>query len=174
MPVLAAADFGPGLEHVAESYQNGKIFAVLHNNDPARAILPNLTFPAGDFYTYVFVHGGEEITRFENMRTGTHKIPASVVAELLTNEYGHHLAGLRVRMCTCYGNLLRPGDAATAVQQLARLLPQAHFEAYHGLVLLDVNPPAVRLGRAIRWDATSPVPGPVTVGPPGPWELVTP
>ena len=174
LPFLAVADFGPGLDHAAESYQGGKVFFILHKNDPARGILPNLTFSSGDHYTYVFVHGGEENTRFENMRTSTHEIPVAVVADLLTTEFGGRLASMDLRMCTCYGNMLRPGDSATLVQQLARLLPQTQFEAYHGLVLLDASPPAIRLGRAVRWDATSPVPGPVIIGPPGPWERVRP
>lgn len=174
LPALTAADFGATGDHVAEAYQGGKVFAVVHRYDLIRGILPNLRFPSGDSYTYVFVHGGEEITRFENMRTATHEIPVAVVADLLTIEYGGKLTGMNVRMCTCYGNMLRPGDPATIVQQLARLLPHTRFEAYHGLVLLDVNPPAIRLGRAIQWDAASAVPGPVIVGPPGPWEHVTP
>src|SRR5579872_3683495 len=84
LPALSVVDFGPTLEHVAESYQGGKVFAILHKNDPARGILPNLTFSQGDPYIYAFVHGGEEHTRFENMRTGTHEIPVAVVADLLT------------------------------------------------------------------------------------------
>lgn len=174
LPRLGVADFGPGREHVAEAYHQGQAFAILHKDDPARPILARLQLPPGDPYTYVFVHGGQEVSRFENMAVGTHEIPDHVVASLLRAEYGIRLNGLGVRMCTCYGNLLRPGDVRTLAQGLAGLLPGTRFEAYHGLILLDANPPAVRLGRSIRWDATGPFPGPVIVGPPGPWETVIP
>ena len=86
LPVLRVADFGPGLDHVAETYHGGKVFAILHRGDIARAILPALSFANNDPHTYVFVHGGEEVSRFENMRAGTHEIPAAVVAQLLVNE----------------------------------------------------------------------------------------
>jgi hypothetical protein len=137
-------------------------------------VLPKVSFTPADPYTYVFIHGGEEYTRFENLAVGTHEIPTAVVAQLLLARYGSQLAGMKIRMCTCYGNLLRPGDAATLVQQLARLLPQAAFEGYHGLVILDLSPPGIRLGRSIQWDATASPPGPVIVGPPGPWGPVKP
>jgi hypothetical protein len=115
--------------------------------------------------------GGEEATRFENLRTGTHEIPSAVVAELLVNQYGSQLASLNLRMCTCYGNLLRSGETKTLVQLLAGLLPQTKIEAYHGLVRLYARPAEIRLGASIRWD---PLFGPIVVGPPGPWEPVLP
>ena len=43
LPLLTATDFGPGLDHVAEAYQNGKVFAILHKSDPARPILSGLS-----------------------------------------------------------------------------------------------------------------------------------
>jgi hypothetical protein len=168
------SDFGPALEHVADSYHNGKAFSLLHKADPARLVLPRLGFTANDPYTYVFVHGGEEVTRFENLSVGTHEIPTAVVAQRLELRYGSQLAGMQLRMCTCYGNLLRPADTITLVQGLARLVPQATFEGYHGLVILDLSPPGIRLGRSIKWDATASPPGPVIVGPPEPWEPVKP
>jgi hypothetical protein len=174
LPKLQVGDFAPGQDHVAESYHNGKVFAILHKDDTARQILPNLTFAAGDPHTYVFVHGGEDVTRFENMQVGTHEIPTEVVAELLKTAYGSNLNGMSLRLCTCYGNLLRPGDVKTLVQGLADLLPQTMWAGYHGLVILDINPPQIRLGRSIQWDATLVPPGPVIVGPPGTWEPVTP
>jgi hypothetical protein len=75
-------------------------------------------------------------------------------------------------MCTCYGNMLRPGDAQTAVQGLAALLPNTRFEAYHGLVNLYLNPPRIALGPKLLWD---PVHGAVISDlAPGPWEPVYP
>src|SRR5205823_6417065 len=100
---------------------------------------PHLQIAPEDSYSYVFVHGGQERTRFENLAIGTHEIPVQVVAGILMNQYGSQLDGMSVRMCTCFGNLLRPGDAETLVQGLAGLLPSTDFEAYHGLVILDVN-----------------------------------
>jgi hypothetical protein len=174
LPSLTVGDFGPGQDHVGESHQGGRVFAILHRADPARPILPLLAFSAGDLYTYVFIHGGQEVSRFEDGAVGTHEVPVPVVAELLVREFGARLDGLAVRMCTCYGNLSRPGDPGTLVQRLARLLLRTDFEAYHGLVLLDTNPPGIRLGRSVQWDPSGPYPGPVFVGPPGPWERVTP
>jgi hypothetical protein len=171
LPQLTAADFGPGKDHVAEPHHNGKIFAIVHKDDPVRLILPNLTFAPDDPYTYIFLHGGQAQTRFENMEYGTHEIPAAVAATLLKNQYGARLNGVGVRMCTCYGNLLRPGDAKTAVQLLAALLPQTAFEGYHGLVRVLANPAEIRLGLSIKWD---PQVGPVVAGPPGNWEPVVP
>jgi hypothetical protein len=171
LPQLAVGDFGPHQDHVAEASVNDKVFAILHKDDPARAIVPLLRF-AEDPYTYVFLHGGDEVTRFQNLQTNaTHEIPAHVVAGLLTNYYGSQLQGMPIRVCACYGNLLRPGDQATAVQMLARELPQASLEGYHALVRLRANPAAIRLGASIQWD---PFVGPVVVGPPGNWEPVYP
>ena len=174
LPRLRIGDFGPGQDHVVETYLGSKVIAILDKNDPARQILPGLMFPSDDPYTYVFVHGGREATRFENAALATHEIPDQVIAHFLLNEFGSALDGMRIRMCTCYGNMLRPGDPQTAVLGLADLLPQTSFEAYHGLVILDVNPPGLRLGRAVQWDATSSPPGPVIVGPAGNWEPVIP
>jgi hypothetical protein len=78
---------------------------------------------------------------------------------------------MSLRVCACYGNLLRPGDLATAVQQLARELPQTSLEGYHGLVHVRANPAEIRLGAAVAW---YPGVGPVLVGPPGTWEPVIP
>src|SRR5262249_53674501 len=159
LPTLTAGDFGPGQDHVAEVSVQGKVFAILHKDDPARAIVSRLSFAANDDYTYVFIHGGDELTRFQNLAAHpTHEIPARVVAQLLQNWYGTQLAGMRMRVCACYGNLLRPGDQATAVQAVARELPQASLEGYHGLVRLRANPAEIRLGASIRWD---PQTGPV-------------
>jgi len=174
LPILVLADFGPGMEHVVETYHNGKVVAIVHKDDPARQVIPNLQFGPGDPHTYVFVHGGREVTRFENRVVGTHEIPEQVIAGLLTTQYGSQLDGMSVRLCSCYGNMLRPGDSRTAGQRLAGLLPRTNFEAYHGLVLLDVSPAKIRLGLTVRWDPTSVPPGPLVVGPPGSWERVSP
>jgi hypothetical protein len=174
LPRLDVADFGPGLDHVAEVYHQGKVFAILHKDDPIRGLLPGLSVAAADPFTYVVIHGGQEVSRFENLQVGTHEIPASVVAALLRREYGQRLSGMEFRLCTCYGNMLRPGDTRTAAGLLAALLPQARFEAYHGLVFVDANPVQIRRGHALLWDPTGPCPGPVVVGPPGPWEPVIP
>ncbi len=173
LPALAVSDFGPGLDHVAVTYQHARIFAILHRNDPAHQHLPHVHLEPSDPYTYVFVHGGVEVTRFENLRTGTHEIPEHVVAELLIRAYGSNLGRMQVRMCTCYGNMLRPGEATTAVGKLAALLPSTVFEAYHGLVHIDMAqlPPQIVLGDRLAWD---PISGPYQVGPPGPWEQVQP
>lgn len=171
LPPLGVGDFGPGLDHVIDVHQAGKVIGLLHKDDPVRPILPNLRFPAEDPYAYVFVHGGRETTRFENLDAGTHEIPDSVVAALL----GGSLTagrGSQVRMCTCFGNLLRPGDALTLVGRLALLLPWAGFEGYHGLVRVRANPAEVRLGLSVQWDPTAIPPGPVVSGPPGDWEPV--
>src|SRR5262249_2614575 len=116
---------------------------------------------------------GEEFSRFENLRTGTHEIPEHVVAQLLVQEYGSGLNGMQIRMCTCYGNLSRPPDTTTAVGALAGLLPGTSFEGYHALVPLDLtqSPSKIVLGDRLAWD---PVSGPYQVGPPGPWEPVHP
>src|SRR5262249_26843034 len=145
-----------------------------HKDDPVRAILPGLRFDPADDRLYVFVHGGQTRTRFENREVGTHEIPDTVIARLLSNRYGALLDGVCVRMCTCYGNLLRPGDARAAVQGLAGLLPRTRFEAYHGLVRVLASPPEIRLGLSVRWDAAAVPPGPVVAGPPGNWEPVAP
>jgi hypothetical protein len=175
LPKLGVSDFGPGLDHVAEAYQSGRVFAIVQKGDPVRQLLPGLLIDPADPYTYVFVHGGLEVSRFENMPVGTHEIPEAVVAELLVSEYGARLDGMSLRMCTCYGNMLRPGDATTAVRRLARLLPRTGFQGYHGLVYVDaaVLPPRVVLGNAVGWD---PVSGPYYLHPPvpGQWETVRP
>lgn len=172
LPLLALSDFGPGLNHAAEALCGGKVFAVLRRDDPARVILPHLTFTVNDPYLYLFVHGGDVVTRFQNWTdNATHEIPASVIARLLEIEYGPSLIGASIRACACYGNLLRPGDSATAMQMLGRELPQVSFEGYHGLVRLRASPAEILLGAAIIWDATV---GPVLVGPPGDWEPIIP
>ena len=173
LPLLGVADFGPGCDHVAEAYQNGRVFAAVHRDDPVRRYLPLLDLDPNDPWVYVFIHGGQEFTRFENLRFGTHEIPAAVVATLMRAHYGSALDGLRVRMCTCYGNMRRPGDLATAVGELAVLLPLTAFEAYHGLVKIDLTqtPLALALGDSLAWDPSS---GPYQVGPPGTWEPVPP
>jgi hypothetical protein len=56
LPQLGVGDFGPGRDHVAEPFLQGRVFAILHKDDPARAILPRLQLPPGDPYTYVFIH----------------------------------------------------------------------------------------------------------------------
>ncbi len=173
LPLLDVADFGPTLDHVAEAHQNGRIFAIVHTSDPVRPYLPLVQLDPNDPCVYVFVHGGQEFTRFENLRYGTHEIPSAVVAALLRAEYGTLLDGLCVRMCTCYGNMLRPGDTRTTVGNLARLLPATGFEAYHGFVKIDSTQPplVIALGDSLAWN---PVSGPYQVGPPGPWEPVAP
>ncbi len=174
LPLLTVADFGAGLDHVAETYHNGKMFAAVHKAEPLRLILPGLGFAPTDPYTYVFVHGGKEATRFENAESATHEIPAAVLAYLLSNEFGGWLSGMRLRLCTCYGNLLRPDDARTVGQELAGLLPQAAIEGYHGLVIVEASPPQIRRGVSVQWDASGIPPGPVVVGLPGPWERIVP
>jgi hypothetical protein len=67
--------------------------------------------------------------------------------------------------------MLRPGDRESAVQRLAKELPQVAFEGYHAVVALCVTPPHIRLGPSSRWD---PLFGPVVIGPPGGWEAVVP
>ncbi len=173
LPTLVVNDFGPGQDHVAVPYQCGRIFAILHRNDPAHQHLPNVHLDPSDPYTFVFVHGGVEVTRFENLRTGTHEIPEHVVAELLIRAYGGNLDRMQIRMCSCYGNMLRPGDTRTAVGKLAALIPRTYFEAYHGLVHIDLtlSPPKIVLGDRLAWD---PISGPYQIGPPGPWEQVQP
>jgi len=173
LPRLGVSDFGPGKDHVAEAYQNGRIFAIIHKGDPVRQHLPSLYLDSNDPNTYVFVHGGQEVSRFENMAIGTHEIPDHVIASLLANNYGIQLDSMRIRLCTCYGNMLRPSDIRTAAQRLASLLPRTQFEAYHGLVYVDPNvtPPRVLRGDTLRWDPTT---GPYAVGPPGNWEHVHP
>jgi hypothetical protein len=175
LPKLAVGDFGPGLDHVAESCQNERIVAIVHKDDPVRQFLPTIYLDPNDAYTYVFVHGGQEESRFENMQTGTHEIPAHVVAQLLTNQFGSRLDGMTLRMCTCYGNLLRPGDTHTAVQSLAALLPRTSFEGYHGLVHVDPTVPPARivLSDQLAWDSQT---GPYYLDPPvrGQWEPVRP
>lgn len=172
LPRLSVGDFAPGLDHVAEAYQRGKVFAILRRDDPARVLVPSLVFPVDDIYTYLFIHGGDEITRFQNLPANpTHEVPTRVVAALMRQYYGARLSGMFVRVCACYGTLVRPGDTASAVQQLARELPQTAFEGYHALVHLRARPVEVRLGDSIQWD---PVVGPVIVGPPGGWEPVAP
>ncbi len=172
LPQLTVKDFGPTQGHVAEAFLGGKVFAILRRDDPALAILPHLQFPATDPYSYLFVHGGEVVTRFQNWTdNASHEIAASVIARLLEIEYGPSLMGAKVRVCACYGNLLRPGDAATAVQTLACELPHVSFEGYHGLVWLHINQFRIVLGSSVVWDATV---GPIAVGPPGDWEPVGP
>jgi hypothetical protein len=159
---------------VAETCCNRKVFAILHRDDPARAILPNLLLAPNDSWTYVFIHGGSDVARFENRKFPTHEIPDAVVAQLLVNEYRAQLHALPIRAATCYGNLMRPGEAKTLIQRLAALVPQARFEGYHGLVLLGAHPPRLRLGRSVRWDVSAVPPGPVVAGPAGPWEPIVP
>jgi hypothetical protein len=172
LPALTLADFGPGQEHRAKSFNQGKVFAILHKNDAARSVLPGL-IPQDD-YVYLFLHGGEDVSRFQNlMLNATHEIPADVVAQLLSKEYGSLVNSLKMRVCACYGNILRPGDQFTAAQRLAQHLPSTIFEAYHGVVNLYRNPPSVGLGPALRWD---PLHGAQLIWPPtpGPWEPVNP
>ena len=95
------------MDHVVEVYQHGKIIAIVHKDDPVRNHLASLSMAPTDPHTYVFVHGGQEFSRFENMQCGTHEIPDRVVATLLVNQYGRQLDGMSIRMCTCYGNMLR-------------------------------------------------------------------
>jgi hypothetical protein len=173
LPKLDVSDFGPGLDHLAEAHQSDRIFAIVHKDDPVRPLLANLYLDPADPWAYVFVHGGQEVTRFEDQQVGLFEIPDHVVARLLMGHYGPRLTGMRIRMCTCYGNLLRPGDTRTLIQGLAGLLPHTVFEGYHGLVQVDpsVLPPRIVLGYTVQWD---PVSGPYIVGPPGPWERVTP
>ncbi len=90
---------------------------------------------------------------------------------MLRAHYGSRLNGMQIRVCACYGNLLRPGYTATAVALLARELLQTDFEGYHGLVRLRFQPAMIVLGASIQWD---PVVGPVIIGPPGNWERVFP
>src|SRR4051812_35365199 len=100
LPSLGVHDFGPARQHVAETLLGGKVFALLHRDDPARGIVPNLAFPADDDYLYLLVHGGDEVTRFQDQPTNaSYEIPPSVIAELLRREYGGRLTGARVRVC---------------------------------------------------------------------------
>ncbi len=157
LPTLAIHDFGHGQDDVVIAYQNGRIFAILHKNDPAHRHLPNVHLDTSDPYTYFFVHGGAELTRFENLRIGTHEIPDHVVAQLLVQALDSNLDQLQIRMCTCYGNMLRPGDLRSAVGRLAGLLPRTVFEAYHGLVHIDLTQlsPRIVLGDQLAWDPVS-------------------
>lgn len=174
LPKLGIGDFAPGQAHVVDIHENGKIIAMVHRNDPLRLILPNLRIANDDPYTYAFIHGGQTHSRFENMDIGTREIPDHVISTLLVNHYGKQLDSMSIRMCTCYGNLLRPGNSRTLVQMLALLLPRTRFEGYHGLVRVIANPPEVRLGLSVQWDTSAMPPGPVVVGPPGNWEVIIP
>lgn len=171
LPLLAVRDFGSGQDQVSEPFQQDRIFAIVHKSDPVLLYLPTLQTTLQDDHLYVFVHGGCEVTRFENMQVGTHEIPEAVIVKLLTNHSGSRLRGMAIRMCTCYGNILRPGDAHTLVRRLAVQLPQCTFEGYHGLVHVDPNasPPRLLLGDTLGWD---PISGPYYLGPPGTWEAV--
>ena len=172
LPTLTLAAFGPNQPHVAETHQHGKVVGILHHADPARGLLPDVELDPADPAVYVFIHGGQAESRFENMQVGTHEIPVNVVADLLRKEFRTQLDGMHIRMCTCYGNLLRPSDQQTLVERLAIQLPNTSFEAYHGLVHLTVSqPPTIVLGDSIRWDS---VIGPVIIGPPSSWELIQP
>jgi hypothetical protein len=175
LPQLGVGDFGPGMDHVVAVFQNDRILAIVHRSDPILGVLPQLVLDPTDPYTYVFIHGGQEFSRFENMQIGTHEIPEFVVVALLVAHFGSQLDGLNIRMATCYGNLLRPGDTKTAVQRLASLLLKTSFEGYHGLVHVDVtvSPPHLQLGNALAWD---PVTGPYYLDPPipGAWESIQP
>jgi len=82
------ADFAPGRDYVAVAFQNGRVFAILHASDPALPYLPVVAVDPGDAAVYVFVHGGQEVSRFENLAVGTHEIPDHLVARLLAREYG--------------------------------------------------------------------------------------
>ncbi len=143
LPQLRVVDFGSGKDHVAEPYQNERIFAILHVSDVARQVLPNLHLDPSDDHLYLFIHGGQEATRFENLVVGTHEIPEFVVLRLLANQYGNQLSGMTIRVCACYGNLLRPGDSRTAVGALAGLLPQVVWEGYHGSTYVETTPTPV-------------------------------
>ena len=172
LPILGVSDFGPGALHVAQAFVQDKVFAILRADDPALPVLPNLTFDEDDPFLYVFVHGSDEATRFQNwVDMPSHEIPATVAAEVILNHFGTRLNGAKIRLCACYGNLLRPGDPATIAQTLARLLPQVSFEAYHGVVCLSMTPATIFLGKTVVWD---PLVGPLTVGPPGSWEPILP
>lgn len=173
LPKLSLADFGPGLDHVVDVQQNGKVIAIVHKGDVVRQYLAVLDFEPDDAYTYVFVHGGQEYSRFENLKFGKHEVPDHVIAQILVQTIGGNLENLAIRMCTCYGNMRRPGDQRTAVERLASLLPKTAFEGYHGLVQIELaqTPPRVVPGNRLGWD---PVTGPYQIGPPGPWELVIP
>jgi hypothetical protein len=77
LPALGLVDFGPGADHVVEASCQDKVFAILHKYDPARMIIPHLTFAHDDPFVYLFLHGGDEVTRFQNLRANaTHEIPA--------------------------------------------------------------------------------------------------
>lgn len=171
LPTLSLSDFGPGMDHIAEAHQGGRIFAILHVSDTARPLLPQLALAPGDPWTYVFVHGARDVARFENLEWGTHEVPDHVVATLLASHYGSLLTGRQVRLCTCYGNMLRPGETRTAAHALAGLLPQVRFEAYHGLVTINAAlvPPQIELGNSLAW---SPLTGAYVIGAPGNWEPV--
>jgi hypothetical protein len=174
LPKLGVLDFAPGKDHLVEICHQGKVIALVHKDDPVRPILPLLQFAENDLYAYLFIHGGQTRTRFENREFGTHEIPDHVVAALLSNQYGSQLDGMSIRVCACYGNMKRPGDTRTAVQGLASLLPKTSFQGYHGLVRVLANPAELRLGLSIQWDATVVPPGPVVIGPPGNWEPIIP
>lgn len=172
LPALTLSDFGPNRVHVVESHRNGRVFSILHHADRARRLLPYVELDPNDAAVYVFIHGGQAVSRFENMQVGTHEVPVNVVADLLRRVFATQLDGMQIRMCTCYGNLLRPGDRQTLVERLAIQLPNSSFEAYHGLVHLTVDQsPKIVLGDAVRWD---PVTGPVIIGPRGSWEAIQP
>jgi hypothetical protein len=99
LPNLDVVDFGPGQPHVVVPFLHGQVLAIMHGSDPALQVLPRLQLAAGDPWTYVFVHGGADVTRFENLVLGTHEIPVSVIAALLTQHYGSQLPRLQIRMC---------------------------------------------------------------------------
>jgi hypothetical protein len=173
LPKLTLADFGPTLDHVAEAYQGGKIFAMLHKDDPARAILPRLVFDASDSYTYVFIHGASDLARFENREfNSTFEIPVDVAVRLFENEFASAAQNMPIRLCSCYGNLRRDFETETLAERFVRELGSVMIQAYHGLIVLRSNPPLMLLGAAVEWDLS--LKHPVVTGTPGSWETVVP
>ena len=171
LPLLSIDDFDPGAEHVAEEYLSGKVFAIVATDDPIRKVLPTLSLDPLEDHLYLFIHGGEEAGRFENRVIGTHEIPVDLVIELMNRHYGIALNQQAIRLCTCYANLLRPGETQTLATRLLRHLPSAILEAYHGLVIAGGPSSTIRLGMSVTWDHL--LGFPVTVGVPGEWELVS-
>ncbi len=173
LPKLTVADFGPGRDHVAESYHGGKVFAIMHRNDRARMFLPFVQVDPLDPFHYAVIHGGAEVTQFEDNELPQFEIPVHVVAELLVNEFGAAIVSMSIRLVTCYGHLFRTGDGGTLAEKLGRKLPAGvQLEASIGTVSLLHVPPYFRFGETVVWDDSLRLA--CTTGQPGDWKPVVP
>ena len=173
LPKLTIADFGPNRDHVAESYHGGKVFAMLHRSDLVRRYLPNVVFDAADDYLYVFVHGAQSEALFDNDEQWVpREIPVDLVTDFLQAIYGSSLSGLRIRLASCYGNLVRPGEPESLAMRFAKAISATSIEAYAGLVTIVGQPRRIELGSSVMWDASLQIA--VSTGLTGSRDLVVP